>query len=29
MPEWFWFLLFFAGYVALMRWALPRAGVPT
>jgi hypothetical protein len=29
MPEWFWFLLFFAAYIALMRWVLPRAGVPT
>ncbi len=29
MPEWIWFALFFAGYFILMRWVLPRLGVPT
>lgn len=29
MPEWGWFVVFFVGYLALMRWALPRLGVPT
>lgn len=29
MPEWFWLVLAFAGYVVLMRWVLPAFGVPT
>jgi hypothetical protein len=29
MPDWLWIVLFFAGYVVLMRWVLPRLGVPT
>jgi hypothetical protein len=29
MPEWLEIVLLFAGYLALMRWVLPRFGVPT
>ena len=29
MPEWLGFLLFLVAYFALMRWVLPRFGVPT
>ena len=29
MPEWLWTILFFVGYIALMRWVLPRMGVAT
>ncbi len=29
MPEWGWFVVFFVGYLVLMRWVLPRLGVPT
>ena len=29
MPEWLELVLFFAAYFALMRWILPRFGVPT
>jgi len=29
MPEWLGFVLFIAGYFAVMRWVLPRFGVPT
>jgi hypothetical protein len=29
MNEVVWFVLILAAYVALMRWVLPRAGVPT
>lgn len=29
MPEWIGGALLFAGYIVLMRWVLPRAGVPT
>ncbi len=29
MPDWVWFLVIFAGYIALMRWVLPSLGVPT
>ncbi len=29
MPEWLEIMLFAGGYFALMRWALPRFGVPT
>ena len=29
MLEWLWFVGFFAVYIVLMRWVLPRLGVPT
>ncbi len=29
MPDWFWMILFFVAYFALVRWVLPRLGVPT
>ncbi len=29
MPEWVWGALFIIGYIVLMRWVLPRAGVAT
>lgn len=29
MPEWASLLLFVLGYVVLMKWVLPRFGVPT
>jgi hypothetical protein len=29
MGEWMVFLLVLGGYVVLMKWVLPRAGVPT
>lgn len=29
MAEWLWLVIFFAAYVVLMRWVLPRLGVPT
>jgi len=29
MPEFLLILLFFAGYFAVMKWVLPRLGVPT
>jgi hypothetical protein len=29
MPDWFWFIAAFALYIVLMRWVLPRLGVPT
>ena len=29
MPEWLWFIAFLAAYIVLMRWVLPRLGVPT
>lgn len=29
MLDWVWLVLFFVGYFVLMRWILPRAGVPT
>jgi hypothetical protein len=29
MPDLLWFIAFFAVYVVLMRWVLPRLGVPT
>jgi hypothetical protein len=29
MPDWLWFVVFFAAYICLMRWVLPRFGVPT
>ena len=29
MSEWLWFVVFFAVYIVLMRWVLPRLGVRT
>lgn len=29
MPEWVWIIVLVLGYYALMRWVLPRFGVPT
>ena len=29
MRDWFWIGAFFVVYFALMRWVLPRLGVPT
>jgi hypothetical protein len=29
MPDWIWGVLLFLGYIVLLRWVLPRAGVPT
>jgi len=29
MPQWLEFVFFFAGYIVVMRWVLPRFGVPT
>ncbi len=29
MPEWLTIVLSLAGYILLMRWILPRLGVPT
>lgn len=29
MPDWVWPVLFLVGYIVLMRWVLPRLGVPT
>jgi hypothetical protein len=29
MPDLVWMLLFFAAYLAIMRWVLPRLGVET
>ena len=29
MPQWLEIILFFAGYILVMRWILPRFGVPT
>jgi hypothetical protein len=29
MAEGLWLVLFFAAYVLVMRWVLPRLGVPT
>lgn len=29
MPDWLWFIVFFIVYIVLMRWVLPRLGVPT
>lgn len=29
MPEWLAFALMLLGYFALMKWILPRFGVPT
>jgi hypothetical protein len=29
MSDWLWFVGFFVAYIILMRWVLPRLGVPT
>jgi hypothetical protein len=29
MYDWIWMIIFFVAYFALMRWVLPRFGVPT
>jgi hypothetical protein len=29
MPEWLPMVIFFIAYVVVMRWVLPRFGVPT
>jgi hypothetical protein len=29
MPDWLWFIALLAEYIVLMRWLLPRLGVPT
>jgi hypothetical protein len=29
MPSWLQIVLFFLGYVVLIKWVLPRSGVPT
>jgi hypothetical protein len=29
MPDWLIFILVLAGYFAVMRWVLPKFGVPT
>ena len=29
MPDWLGFIALFAIYVVLMRWVLPRLGIPT
>jgi hypothetical protein len=29
MPDWLWFIAFLVAYIVLMRWVLPRFGVPT
>ena len=29
MPDWGWFLLILVAYLVLVRWVLPRLGVPT
>jgi hypothetical protein len=29
MSDWLWFVVFFAVYIVLMRWVLPRLGVRT
>jgi hypothetical protein len=29
MPNWLGFIAFLAVYIVLMRWVLPRLGVPT
>lgn len=29
MFDWIWFVGFFGVYIVLMRWVLPRLGVPT
>ncbi len=29
MPDWAWFVAFFIGYLVVMRWVMPKLGVPT
>ena len=29
MSDWLWLIAFLAVYIVLMRWVLPRLGVPT
>jgi len=29
MPVWLWFIAFLVAYFVLMRWVLPRFGLPT
>ncbi len=29
MPDWAWFVLMLAAYIALQRWVLPHFGVQT
>ena len=29
MTQWLWPVILFAAYIVLMRWVLPRFGVPT
>jgi hypothetical protein len=29
MPDWLWFIGFLIAYIVLMRWVLPRLGIPT
>jgi hypothetical protein len=29
MPDFIWALLLIAGYIVLMKWVLPKLGVPT
>ncbi len=29
MPDGLWFIAFLVAYIVLMRWVLPRLGVPT
>ena len=29
MTEWLWLVVFFAAYIVLMRWVLPRFGIQT
>ncbi len=29
LPDWLWFITLLAVYVVLVRWVLPRFGVPT
>jgi hypothetical protein len=29
MPDWLGLVAFFALYIVLMRWVLPRLGIPT
>ena len=29
MLDWLWLIVFLAGYIVLMRWVLPRLGIPT
>ncbi len=29
MPDWVWIIAFFAAWLLLTRWVLPKLGVPT